>query len=356
MAELTYEMTSSPLATRGVYYPLRFSIGPPANDRVRATAAEILAAYYGERQSFTRWRAAGWLVFRWQQNQISQISRPFRFESICASLSDHSAFSTARFNLPALVSAWLDASVAIAPKFHAPANERPDEALTFQVPTAISDEFPIRPQLDREGIALSSLQLMLLNSWLELRTKLVEASHRMFDDRNDWLRDLFAYFSTVVAAVDNTLHQIYYRAKYEAPRHGWSFDENKLGSTHGRRMQDKLHWIGQITGRPLNCPSAVRDFMRIKAVRNHLAHFDPPALAFSIEDVAEWLNASHGVARMLAEIRNIVGQPVCTPLVALLVAKSVDWYAWDPGRRRVPQGEHVGYASSVKPRNGPPAA
>ncbi|MEA2236240.1 MAG: hypothetical protein QOC81_964, partial [Thermoanaerobaculia bacterium] len=248
--ELTYDMTCSPLATRGVYHPLRFRIGPPDKARVRATASMILESYYKDPMTFTRWRAAEWLVFRWKRDDAWQISRPFRWQSICDYLAEHQQFAPSHFNFPDLLSSWLDSSVAAAPQFHAPANEKLDEALTFVFPTALSESFPIRPQHDREGRAFSSLQLMLLQSWLELRTRLVDQSHLMFDG-HEWLRDLFAYFSTIVAAVDNTLHQVYYRAKYEAARHGWKFDAEALGPTHGQSMQKKLRWIGQITSRPL---------------------------------------------------------------------------------------------------------
>jgi len=219
----------------------------------------------------------------------------------------------------------------------------------MEFPTALSASFPISPKLDREGRAFSSLQLMLLQSWLELRRRLVEQSHLMFEGY-EWLRDLFSYFSTIVAAVDNTLHQLYYRAKYESAVHGWQFDEQALGPPHGQRMEDKLRWVGQITGKPLEkCPVELRQFIRLKNVRNHLAHFDPPALAFTIEDVSEWLNATFHAASLLAHVRENLGEPICLPLVSLLIAKPVEWYPFDPGKRRVPQRADVGYASTCWP-------
>ncbi len=346
--ELTYDMTTSPLATRGTYYPLRFQIGPPDKARVRATTSMILESYYKQTMSFTKWREADWLVFRWKREKTQQITRPFRWQSICDQLADHQTFDPGRFNFPPLISGWLDASVAAAPKFHAPCNEKLDEALTFMFPTAVSDSFPVVPQLDREGRAFSSLQLVLLQAWMEIYRNLVERSDLMFED--EWLRELFAYFSTVVAAVDNTLHQLYYRAKYEAASHGWTFDPESLGPTHGQSIRDKLRWVGKITGKPLEkCPGEINQFIRLKDVRNHFAHFDPPALAFTIEDVAEWLNASASVAFLLAHIRRNLGEPLCLPLVSLMVAKKVEWYPFDPGKRRVPQRSHVGYSSTRWP-------
>ncbi len=158
------------------------------------------------------------------------------------------------------------------------------------------------------------------------------------------------YMSTIVSVVDNTLHHLYYRAQFESTTEGWHFDEGELGHRRGRRLRDKLRWVGQITGLPLNdCQDEIDTFIRIKDVRNHLVHFDPPTLAFTIEDVASWLNATEGIARLLAAIRTRINQPLCDPLIRLLMARPVEWYPSDPGKRRVPQGVDVGYASSSRP-------
>lgn len=309
----------------------------------------VLASYYrefGSGQSFTRWREAGKLVFRWERDGNRRITRPFSWVSICEHLEARGALNVESFGFPPLLSPWMDSSVSIGPKFQAPATDGSDEALTIQVPSAISEQFPVKPQLDREGRALSSLQLLLLGSWERLRTRLIEQSDEMFAG-DTWLLDFFSYLSTIVATVDNTLHQIYYRAKHEAHHHGWTFDAAKLGLPHARRIKDKLAWVGQISGKPLDMAGhPVRQFLRIKDVRNHVAHFDPPVLAFTIEDAASWLNASTDIAMMLAEIRRNLGEPLCVPLVALMVAKDVDWYAHDAGRKRVSQTDAVGYASS----------
>ena len=158
------------------------------------------------------------------------------------------------------------------------------------------------------------------------------------------------YLNIVVSAVDNTLHQLYYRAKYHDANRGWTFDERRLGPPTARRLKDKLAWIGLITGKPLdNCQAEVQQLVQLKDVRNHIAHFDPPTLAFTIEDVTAWLNASFGVAQLLAEIRHRIEQPLSIPLIALLLAREVDWYPSDAGRRRTPQRNDTGYASSCWP-------
>src|SRR5207249_3881469 len=104
------------------------------------------------------------------------------------------------------------------------------------------------------------------------------------------------------------------------PAEGWKFDEAALGLPYARRLKDKLRWIGQLTGHPLDdCRNEVERFVQIKDVRNHLIHFDPPILAFTIEDIADWLNATESVAKLLVAIRLRIKQPVCAPLIRLLL-------------------------------------
>lgn len=347
MTEPTYNMQPTSLAITGTYYPLRFRIGPIAKERVRTVAAAILGGYLGQDVSYSKWRDAGEFVVTWNdEKEQAQNSKSFSFDDLCDHLTTHERFVPAEMNLPPVRLDWLDTSIEIKQPFHAPANERQDDSLTFMLASPLGDKFPIHPKIDREGRAFSSLQGMLLQSWLDLRTRLVEQSNQLFEGY-DWLRDLFMYLNTVVSAVDNTLHQIYYRAKYQNSTPGWTFDERKLGPATARRLKDKLSWVGQITGQPLDdCTAEVAQFVQLKDVRNHIAHFDPPAFAFTIEDVARWLNGSFAVAKLLWAVRKRVAQPMSSPLIALLLAREVDWYPRDAGMRRVPQRPDTGYASS----------
>lgn len=348
--EKTYDMQPSPLAATGVYTPLRFRLGGPSRERARYVASLILNRYRHEPQTYTKWRAAKELTVTWSDAKGQQrASKPFRFEWLVEHLREQERFVPELLGLPPLDVGWLDTSFEVRKPFHAPESSGLAEALTFVFVPPLSSSFPVQPKLDREGRAFSSMQLMLLESWLDLRRRLVETSQLLFEGY-DWLRDLFMYVSTIVSAVDNTLHQVYYRAQYEAAVEGWTFDVEKLGPPTARRLMDKLRWVGQITGRTLDdCTRQIARFTFIKDVRNHLAHFDPPTLAFTIEDVADWLNATHEVAELLACVRIRINQPFCDPLIRLLLARAVEWYPFDPGKRRVPQGPHVGYASSCRP-------
>jgi hypothetical protein len=347
--ELHYDMTLSAQAASGTYRPLEFSNDALPVKQVRNVCVAIFATYFGQWRGVTAWKKQGRASITWRDHSAAEHqSKPFSFDDVCIHLRETGSFDPGAFGLGPLLSPWLDGSVEISPRFHAPAVERRDVALTFYLPTSFSESFPLHAQLDREGRAFSSLQLVLLKALSDVRRKLVTSSDELFGGA-EWLQNLFNYLNTAIACVDNTLHQLYYRAKYEAAKHpGWTFDEAMLGQPYRTRMRDKLAWVGQITGKPLdNCPVEISAFLRLKRVRNHLNHFDPPVLAFSIEDVADWLSVSSDIAKLLFQIRLRAGAPLCVPLVELLLAPAIRFVPFDPAKQRVPQKAGVGYGSTT---------
>jgi hypothetical protein len=336
------------------YQPIGLASDALALTRVRAAAARLLTSYFGhlgnyEVMTYTRWRRAGWLVLEWlDMKGVRQLSLPFTFDSICAHLKRDGKFVPEELSFPPLISGWLDASIEASHQVQILDADHPGQALKFMYPAAISEKFPVYPLLDREGRAFSSLQLPLLQALVGLRNELVERSAELFRG-TDWLIKFFSFLNLAVAVVENTLHQVYYRAEFEHRAHGWLFDRAKLGETYGRRIRDKFAWIGAITGRPLNtCREQVERFIALKNVRNHIAHFDPPVLAFTIEDVANWLNCVVDVAFLLAEIRRLLREPLCQPLVECLLLPAVVAVPANPKQPRVPQGLDAGYASVAK--------
>jgi hypothetical protein len=212
--------------------------------------------------------------------------------------------------------------------------------------------FPLRPCLDREGRIFASLHDLLLNRLQVLRSRLVEASANFQQD--DWFHDLRGYIADCVSLVDVTLHQLYFKAQYD-PLPGWKFDAAVLGDRYGRRLFDKLRWVGQITGRPLDDAGRERATLATtKALRNHMSHFDPPCLCFTLEDAAQWLNNVHDIATLIWKIRTRAGSPLNSRLTALLLAPKVAFVPLDPSLQRAPQSEGVGYASSAFVANGQP--
>jgi hypothetical protein len=148
-----------------------------------------------------------------------------------------------------------------------------------------------------------------------------------------------------VALVDITLHQLYTKAKYD-PQPGWKFDESVLGKSFGRRLKDKIPWVGKITGRPLDdVRSELESLNEIRRLRNHLLHFDPPCMAYSIEDAAGWLNQISVIARLAWKIRLRTKSPVTEHLIQLMLLPRIVFVPRDLTLVRIPQGNTTGYAS-----------
>ncbi|MBK9002204.1 MAG: hypothetical protein IPM35_41320 [Myxococcales bacterium] len=256
---------------------------------------------------------------------------------------ERGGFDYAKLNLTDPACDWLDAQVVASPRFHMV--DQAGDTLKFQIPTTIGDKFPIVPLIDREGTAISSPQRAIQTRILALRERLVGQSSSFESD--EWFQDLRNLFSECTSLVDVTLHQTYYRAKYN-PMTGWAFDAAKLGPPYGRRLVDKLAWVHAITGRHLNAHEDINGFTRIKNLRNHLQHFDPPCFCFTLEDVATWLNDVKATARLAWKIRLAVGSPLSVPLMQILLAPDVRFVPKD-NRPRQPQPSTVGYASCKWP-------
>lgn len=114
-------------------------------------------------------------------------------------------------------------------------------------------------------------------------------------------------------------------------------------------MADKLGWIYQITGNPLHLTAEERaSFGRLKDLRNHLNHFDPPCFCYTVEDVATWLNDIRAFAQISWKIRLAVGSPLSAPLIAMLLFREIVFVPMGPGKR-LPQPRDVGYGSTSWP-------
>lgn len=251
-------------------------------------------------------------------------------------------FESSAFNVFEPQSPWLDAVVDVAPIF--PYVDKEGGALAFQAPLPLGDEFPVVPRIDREGHIYTTLQVHLQKSAHSLRSNLVANS----DDFHsiEWLNTLRIFVADMISLIDITLHHIYTKAQY-APLPGWNFDLDELGVRHGRRLRDKISWVRQITGTPLDdAEEELRAFHRLRQIRNHLQHFDPPCFGFTLEDVESWLNCASPIARLAWKIRKRVEAPLTPSLVALIVAPDVRFTPKNSTARRIPQPENVGYRST----------
>jgi hypothetical protein len=276
------------------------------------------------------------------RRRVEKVSKPIRIERLEEHL-EAGEFSADAFGLPALLCLWLDPSLQL--KLEAPLLLK--EGLTTAIAgTNFGSAFPLRPGLDREGLAISSFQNLSIRKVIEARTALVEKSGMR--DLGEWFQALRQYTAEAVSWIDTTLHQLYFKAQY-APLRGWKFDKDLLGSRHGVRIADKLAWVGKITGRPLNPGRELADFHMIRRLRNHLQHFDPPCFACTMEEAVRWLNAAQNIGRLNWRIRETIGSPLCPELIRLLLLPEVEFVPKSPEIPRVPQGPHCGYASCTWP-------
>lgn len=327
---------------------------------VREIALAMMNHYFSPKQPLSRskWLEKKLVILNWytekpddQQRIIRHefSSKPISLTQIEWNLMSKNLHFTKQYMLPEFQCSWLDPSVSLGPGFHAVSTDG-KESLVFQIPTTLGSTFPLIPRIDREGFAYNSLQTLIQNRINRLREELIEKSADYANEA--WLQDLRSFICECIALIDITLHQLYFKAQY-SPLKGWTFDPVKLGDRHGRRMEDKLNWVYQITKNHINAGKQISTvFYNIKDLRNHLQHFDPPCFCFTLEDVVGWLNASRFIARLAWKIRAAVGSPLSMQLVQMLLAPPVQFIPSDPARARIKQPSTIGYASTRWPIGG----
>lgn len=334
---------------------LRFAEPQPNGRVLREIGASLMARYCQVTLSRSKWLKQRSAPVQWWIDQRDEQRRPYREHRQSKPISllvleralTHGTFDYEALGLFDPRCDWLDSRVDVLPKFHM--SDPDGTALTWRAPTTLGDTFPLVPTLDREGAVFNSFQLNLQTRITSLRDTLVSTSADF--EHEAWLQNLRSYASECVSLIDSTLHQLYFKAQY-APLPGWNFNAKALGERHGRRLTDKLKWVYQITGRPLNADEEVHTFNTIRALRNHLHHFDPPCLCYSIEyDAVAWLNAVPLVGRLAWKIRQAVGSPLSVPLIQMLLARPVVFVPERSDARRAPPAPHTGYASTSWPKS-----
>ncbi|MDR3046366.1 MAG: hypothetical protein LBU51_01975 [Bacteroidales bacterium] len=96
-----------------------------------------------------------------------------------------------------------------------------------------------------------------------------------------------------------------------------------------------MNWIIKITGRRLsNAAHEIEIFNKIKAVRNHLTHFDPPVFAYTIEDVADWLSSINEIGMLLLKIRETLNVNISEQILEMILLPRVKFVPADPGKKQ----------------------
>jgi len=188
-----------------------------------------------------------------------------------------------------------------------------------------------------------------------LQNEVVKSWHYLIDycegslvEESAWLSTLVTYLNSCISLVEITLNQLYYKAKYDSQNMNWIFDEERLGTTIYKRMSDKFKWIGRITNKPLdNAELEIKNFKKLKALRNHLNHFDPPAFAYTIEDIADWLSAVSDIGKLLIKVRMKLHVDLSDRLVEMALLPKVNFVPKDPNIHRFRQGSDVGYRGCI---------
>ncbi len=308
-------------------------------------AAYVINRIGGTDFSISKLKKQGRTPFTWSVKGATR-----RGELSLESLSEHMrlnrGLNCASLGLPKFECSWLDGLVSIAKPDAPIATVKGDEYAKFALEVPYGEGFPFQPCIDREGTAYRTLQVPVLNNIVRLYDRLISDSHLIVSSDGLWLTDLRMLLNECVSIVDMTLHQLYFMAQYSGSAQGFRFDEKALGGRHGARLLDKFRWINKITGRPLSdAQNEVKSFVVLKDLRNHLSHFDPPCLAYTVEDAVSWLNRVPDVGRLLWKIRAKLNAQLNESLVAVILLVPVQFEARAPGPR-VPQPPDVGYGST----------
>jgi hypothetical protein len=274
-------------------------------------------------------------------------SKPLNYLEIARFIRDNGIFNAQAFNLPEIQCFWLDFSMDLKINFHVFDNTGPDGlAVMDGVPQQLyGKDYPIKPRLNREGHSFTTLQPQLLNRLMRERTNLILNSDHALED--DWFFDLRTLINDSISIIEITLNQLYIKAEYD-PLPSWKFDKNSLGKKNGRRFEDKLNWIYKITGKHLNAEEYLPNCNNLRALRNHLMHFDPPSLIITIEEATNWLNQIIDVGYLLIRIRKTIGAEISQNLINFILQKEAKFNPEPRFARRLPiETGNSDYASST---------
>jgi hypothetical protein len=328
---------------------IQFSDGPPKGSISQASA--ILTRYYlnERKQSLKEWKKDKRLYrMSWTKpkSNLQIQSKGISYLLFSKILKENGSFISGQFDLPEMECFWMDCSIDYNNNSHY--FKGSDKAVSIVDGTPqqqFGESYPIKPKLDREGHIFTTFQPQLLDRIIRERRLLIENSHEFLTA--EWVFDLRNLINDTISLLDITLNQLYIKAEY-SPEPGWSFDKEKMGEKYSRRLKDKLSWVRQITGRPLEIESEFASLETLRKVRNHLNHFDPPTLVVTLDEATKWLNDVLSVGHILIKIRETLQVPVCSELLNLILQKEAVINPEKAFKERLPliEGE-AGYTTSI---------
>jgi hypothetical protein len=317
------------------------NLKPPTSDASKI-AAYILNRYSGGNWSVSKYKKSRNLSI---SNKKTSEKWQIRFDDVVKHIIETRSFDAQEFHCTPLYCSWLD-SVQI--KHDIPRRKDATGTLQIQLPTPFPN-FPLIPTLDGEGMLFTSFQTPVQRNILRLHRVLVEESFRIMETIQylEWLNDMRMLLNECVSLVDITLHQLYFAAEYNL-KTNWRFDPDKLGKRQGSRINDKFRWIGLITGSPLdNARDETASFNLVREIRNHFNHFDPPCVAISIDDAAEWLNHVPQIGKLLWKIRSKLDAQLTQELIEIMLLPTVKVNPRLSSLFRAEQAINAGYSSTT---------
>jgi len=342
----TINLGSNKLKTDHQY--LRYEVQSYEKSEIRKLTAYILNHYTKQNISVSKYRKLKPFEFNWTDEKRGQIKGSLSFNDIFEHIIGSGTFDNSIFNLPRLESPILDSSIDVGLPQPLLSRDGKRETAKLNLPLTLGDNFPISPKLDREGFATSNLQKYVTQNIVNLHKLLVQKSHLACSIRNEWFNNFRMMINECVSAIDMQLHKIYLLAEYRGHELGLSFDQEALGVRHGRRVTDKFNWIVKITGKPLDdARDEVAGFCKIKDLRNHLNHFDPPCFCCTLEDVRNWLNIIPDIGRLLWKIREKFNAQLSAPIVELIMIPKVEFVPLNIADDRPISNEGIGYNTSI---------
>lgn len=307
----------------------------------------------GERKSRRGWQETERKTYPWR-NEPGK-TEPLSYADLDTGLRDRGAdyLKTVGIDLSQVNGRWLDACLRTT-GMHSPCNEMEASLLIKFDVSHLGRDFPLAPALDREGFAVTSPQSPLLRQLADSWKSVIESADQFV--RLDPLpRTQFSILmdmcNSVTSLMDATLIQAYYKAKYDGARAGLFFDEFSMGSSVARSFDEKLAWLDLIKGTPFQKgQDELSSFNKIRKIRNHLAHFDPPFFAFTVDDLSEWLNCIGWIGLLFVKIRLHLGCCLPDELLSLVLLPHVTTNILNREDGYYPQLREAGYGSVSWPR------
>jgi hypothetical protein len=329
---------------------IQFSDKPPSGF-VSQAAALLTNHYLREvKQPINKWKSDKKLYnVSWPHPKTKKEikSNHVSYLIFAKTLREDGLFDSEKFNLPPIECFWLDRTIDVSINFHY-FDKGGSHAMSIADGTPqeqYGDKYPIKPKLDREGHIFTTFQPQLINRIIRERKSLIENSDKCL--KAEWILDLRALINDSISLLDITLNQLYIKAEY-SPEPGWTFDTEKIGPKNSRRIKDKLKWVRQITGNPLNIEAEFSKLDRLRILRNHLNHFDPPTLVITLEEAVGWLNDILYVGQILIKIREALRVPVSASLINLIIQKEAVFNPEEAFKNRLPLIEgDSGYTTSI---------